>query len=303
MNTNGGDLYMGVADDGCVVGIDHDLAELETVRLLMNDKTDAGWSYPANLDGYKRKLTNAVRFYLGDAAPALMDEIEELVDEKTGLRYVKIHVRPSDEIIYLGRSESVVYRAGASVVFLSGRQRDQYVKTRFFMRGTKSAATAVAEFEKLSILMGEQWEKQKQALEKKILEGTEITVTGAHHFTEEAVMAANKVKSLAWDGAHYVDVSSWQMLVLKVLEKLQEIDAAKFDELAEKKEFGKHLIKVIKPRERHPDCYKEKFGADGKVRIKKSLGNKMYLWREDMVLRKIIAAFGVDVEKFMFVAG
>lgn len=33
----------------------------------------------------------------------------------------------------------------------------------------------------------------------------------------------------------------------------------------------------------------------------KSLGNKVYLWQEDKALRKIIAAFGVDVSKFMFV--
>ena len=37
------------------------------------------------------------------------------------------------------------------------------------------------------------------------------------------------------------------------------------------------------------------------MRIKKSLGNKVYLWQEDKILRKIIAAFGVDVSKFMFV--
>ena len=40
---------------------------------------------------------------------------------------------------------------------------------------------------------------------------------------------------------------------------------------------------------------------EGKVKIKKSPGNKVYLWQEDKALRKIIAAFGVDVSKFMFV--
>ena len=81
------------------------------------------------------------------------------------------------------------------------------------------------------------------------------------------------------------------------------VPRVKFDELAAQAEFKKQLITIQKPKEKHPDCYPAKFGAEGKVRIKKSLGNKAYLWREDMALRKIIAAFGVDVSKFMFVAG
>ena len=97
-------------------------------------------------------------------------------------------------------------------------------------------------------------------------------------------------------------MSGWQELVLKVLEKLQEIDASKFDELAGQAQFKKCLIKIAKPKERHPECYPTKFGTEGNIRIKKSLGNKVYLWQEDKVLRKIIAAFGVDVSKFMFVA-
>ena len=40
------------------------------------------------------------------------------------------------------------------------------------------------------------------------------------------------------------------------------------------KEFKKHLVTIQKPREKHPECYPTKFGSDGKVRIKKSLGNK-----------------------------
>ena len=120
-------------------------------------------------------------------------------------------------------------------------------------------------------------------------------------FSEAAVSAAKKPKALAWEGCHYAEVSGWQELVLKVLEKLQEIDASKFDELVGLPLYKKHLIKIAKPKERHPECYPTKFGTEGNIRIKKSLGNKVYLWQEDKVLRKIIAAFGVDVSKFMFV--
>ena len=43
-----------------------------------------------------------------------------------------------------------------------------------------------------------------------------------------------------------------------MLEKLQEIDAAKFDALAVQKEFKKYLVAIQKPKEKHPECYPKK---------------------------------------------
>ena len=43
-----------------------------------------------------------------------------------------------------------------------------------------------------------------------------------------------------------------------MLEKLQEIDAAKFDALAGQKEFKKYLVAIQKPKEKHPECYPKK---------------------------------------------
>jgi hypothetical protein len=146
-------------------------------------------------------------------------------------------------------------------------------------------------------------EEFRKSLTNRHENGPIITVSGGQPFTKDAVTAVKKPKELAWEGQHYAEVGGWQELVLKVLEKLQEINAAKFDELAGMREFTRQLFIIQRPRERHSDCYSTKFGAEGKIRIKKSIGNKAYLWREDMALRKIIAAFGVDVSKFMFVAG
>ena len=114
--------------------------------------------------------------------------------------------------------------------------------------------------------------------------------------------AAKKPKSLVWEGAHYTDVSSWSELVLKILEKLQTLNAAKFDELATLPDFKRHLVKVMKPREKHPDCFPLKLGAAGAIRVKKSLGNKVYLYQADKVLCKLIDAFGAGDSKFMFTA-
>ena len=171
MNAGGGDLYMGVDDNGFVTGIENDFEVLSAAPILMNTKTDKTWTYPPNIDGYKRKLTNAVLFYLGEAAPLLMDAIQDIVDEPSGLTYVKVHVNASDDIIYLGREEQVVYRSEASVTYLHGRQRDQYVKQRFFMRGEKSAKAAVEEFKKKNAELEDALKAKQEALEKALTAG------------------------------------------------------------------------------------------------------------------------------------
>jgi hypothetical protein len=205
--------------------------------------------------------------------------------------------------------EAYIYiRSGNQNRFLSGEERDDFVRKRVNARfdaqlktvrdavslaetGTHGAdAVLVSVQELLSRLDGQH------------ISGATITMSGGHPFTKEAVTVARKPKSLAWDGEHYAEVSGWQELILKVFEKLQEINPAKFDELAEEQDFRKNLITIQRPKEKHPECYTQKFGAKGKVRIKKSLGNKVNLWQEDKVVRKIISAFGVDVSKFMFVA-
>ena len=257
MNTNGGDLYMGVDDDGYVVGIEHDLPQLGVARLVMNEKTDAEWNYSANSDGYKRKLTNAVRFYLGDAAPALMDDPVEFVDEDTGLTYFKLHVKPSDEIIYLGRDESVIYRAGPSVVFLRGRQRDQYVKTRFFLKGEKSAAEALNEFRKKNEELQKELKKKNEELEKELAAGGDsksgggISVIGtsfvvaresALPLDDKFLAALDKPAGLVYKAGDKVrqkliPVKTWQEFYEALLGICAEFNPGEFEKLPDLKEF------------------------------------------------------------------
>lgn len=144
MNTKGGTLYIGVDDEGFISGIENDLPLLGSVPLLMNSKSDAAYKYPANIDGYRRKLTNAVLWYLGKSAAALMGEIEEVKDSASGRSYVRVSVEASDDVVYLGREQSIVYRSQASVTYLTGAEREKYVRHRFFMQGEKSAVERLA---------------------------------------------------------------------------------------------------------------------------------------------------------------
>lgn len=171
MNAGGGDLFMGIDDNGYVTGIENDFDVLSAAPILMNAKTDKSWSYSPNIDGYKRKLTNAIVFYLGEAAAALLDGMKDIVDETSGLTYLKVHVNPSDDVIYLGREEQIVYRSEASVTYLHGRQREQYVKQRFFLRGEKSAKAAVEEFKKKNVALEKALKEKMAALEKALAAG------------------------------------------------------------------------------------------------------------------------------------
>jgi len=133
MNTEGGDLYCGVDDDGFVVGIEGDLPVLGQAPISgVNGKSDATFSYKPSLDGFSQKLRNIVRFYLGDYASTLVSDPDFNKDENTCSIYVKVHVSPStDEFIYLGTHENVYYRTGTSAALLEGRSRERYAKKRF----------------------------------------------------------------------------------------------------------------------------------------------------------------------------
>ena len=322
MNAEGGTLYIGVADDGTVKGIGGDLDVLAmqpmSVALKFPQMNDSTLVYKGTTDHYQLKIQHILQAFLSPNHAKYVEGITfgrvSKISKELCCRIV-VKKCADDDFVYCSVKyaptrpvvDEIFVRIGNEKKPLQGRERDEFVKMRIkaeFNRqlDTVRAVVSAAGSEGNYALVASVRELLSR-LDGAKLEGAEIAVVGGHPFSEEAVMAAAKPKALAWEGAHYAEVSGWQDLVLKVLEKLQEIDAAKFDALVDDVAFRRHLVKVEKPRERHGDCYPTKFGSEGKIRVKKSLGNKVYLWQEDKVLRKLIAAFGIDVAKFMFVAG
>ena len=321
MNAEGGILIIGIADDGTVKGIGEDLDVLgfmsSSVVLKLPQMDDSSFNYKATYDHYQLKLQHVFQAFLSPNHAALYS-VSFMKTPQTKTICCKIDVKKcaEDDFVYCSEKyaadrpaiDEIFVRIGNEKKLLQGRARDEFVERRVkagldaqlkvVRDAVSSAGTGIHGADAVLVSVRELLSK----LDEQHISGTAIKVSGGQPFTEKSVTVAKKAKALAWEGQHYAEVSGWQELVLKVLEKLQEIDAAKFDELATQAEYKKQLIIIQKPKEKHSDCYPAKFGARGKVRVKKSLGNKMYLWREDMALRKIIAAFGVDVSKFMFVA-
>ena len=323
MNAEGGMLYIGVSDAGKICGMEDDLAILASqpsdvaVHTVRHD--DSAFTYGNTADKYELKIRSIVQAYLSPNANALVGQIVTKpvgVGRKPVCRVVCKPCAP-DEIVYSYRKygkdkpevAEIILRIGNQKRTLQGEERDGFVRNRVMAGVDKQLAairaTVAAEGGGKShgdSALATSVRELLAHFDAQKLHGVSVSVSGGQPFAEAAVTAAKKPKALAWEGCHYAEVSGWQELVLKVLEKLQEIDATKFDVLVEEATFRKHLVKIAKPKEKHPDCYATKFGAEGKVRVKKSLGNKVYLWQEDKALRKMIAAFGVDVSKFMFVA-
>ena len=115
LNTEGGDLLIGVADDGAVVGIERDG--------LAND------------DEFMRHLAQVVRNALGDPAGTCIDPRTQVVDGKT---VCVVSCQRSPEPVFLrwkgteaaGNGDFFV-RSGPGTVKLSPESAAEYVRTRF----------------------------------------------------------------------------------------------------------------------------------------------------------------------------
>jgi type I restriction enzyme R subunit len=115
LNTEGGDLLIGVGDDGAVVGIEAD-------RLDTDDK-------------FMRHLAQVVRNGLGDRASTCIDPRTQIVEGKT---VCLVSCRRSPEPVFLkwkgleaAREGDCYVRSGPGSVRLSADSARQYIRTRF----------------------------------------------------------------------------------------------------------------------------------------------------------------------------
>jgi Putative DNA-binding domain len=115
LNTEGGDLLIGVADDGAIVGIERDQLESD--------------------DKFMRHLAQAVRNGLGDRAGTCIDPKTQVVNGKT---VCVVSCQRSPEPVYLrwkgvesAPDGDFFVRSGPGTVKLPAESARDYVKTRF----------------------------------------------------------------------------------------------------------------------------------------------------------------------------
>jgi hypothetical protein len=115
LNTEGGDLLIGVADDGSIIGIERDQLETD--------------------DKFMRHLAQAVRNGLGDRAGTCIDPKTQIVQGKT---VCVVSCQRSPEPVFLkwkGTESSTggdfFVRSGPGTVRLPTDSADEYIRTRF----------------------------------------------------------------------------------------------------------------------------------------------------------------------------
>jgi hypothetical protein len=316
MNAEGGVLYIGVTDDYKAVGIKSDLQYLEhsasSLVLKTRRKSDEGYTYKGTPDSYELKIRAIVRAFLSENAPSLISDVTfHNVQGAIVCCVICKPCKPGDWVYsydshYNAKKQEmeefadIYVRFGNQKLSLRGVERDAFIRRRV-EQGLAAQLELMGSKDNVAEVM-DSVQEMLSRLKGRHIAGAEVTVSGAVPFTQEALEAATRPKTLVWDGMHYTDVSNWKDLVLKVLLKVQEVNPTAFDQMVEEKAFSRHLVKILKPRERHSDCFTEKFGTQGNIRIKTSLGNKTYLYREDYVLRKMLAFAKIDVARFNFTA-
>ena len=115
LNTEGGDLLIGVADDGAIVGIERD-------RLESDDK-------------FMRHLAQVVRNGLGDRAGTSIDAKVQIVEEKT---VCVVSCQRSPEPVFLkwkgmeaAPEGDLFVRSGPGTVKLTADSAREYIRNRF----------------------------------------------------------------------------------------------------------------------------------------------------------------------------
>ena len=330
MNTDGGTLYLGVNDAGYVTGIENDYPMLGQAPILMNEKTDAEWTYHADLDSYQRKFRTAILLYLGvDAAGRLNDNIKVHVDEKSGLTYLVVTIPFGEDVTYLGRDESVVFRLGASVQFLKGRDRDQYVRTRFYGRGEKTAKDALELFQKENESLKAKLAKAETEISKSLKAGDVKTIDKAFEKVvsvygkkaqyepdagfslEQKVLDAfehpsgilYKAGEIGQRMKPCIGQKSWSSAYEALLALFAELDPIKFEELPDNDEFCRPQKKgdvpyfVRKGNRVHLKNASAYLGPNGDVRADLRCGkSKASFLDEKSLVRRLMTHFGVDVK-------
>lgn len=263
MNTEGGDLYMGVNDQGYVTGVERDLPYLEKLPIVVGESTDAAWSYGPTTDGFKRKLMTAVRCYLGESVQSCLGAFEEIVDEPSGLTYIRIPVKPSEQdVVYIGREDHVFVRLEASVQSLFGRQRDQYLKSRFYMRGERSLSTALESFRSERNQLAKEIAQQAAAISKVLKKSNGddgvVSVSGRRvkmesdacfPLDEKFLSGLNKPAGFVYKlGEVFTPVKTWGEFYTEMLALCAAKDPEKFDSLPDVEEFKpKRRCRSTKP--------------------------------------------------------
>ncbi len=331
MNADGGDLYIGVDDDGFVTGIDKDFQVLDKAALMMNENTDKAISYSKDIDGFRNKLKNTAITYLGQLAASLLPPAREKLDAESGLTYLHLHIEPCKGIVYLGRDALLVRRSQSSAKDLIGMERDKFVATKAFLsgyqKGRNSASRDIDQFKKEQDKFIKELEVKQQAakdeiarlqeaLAKKdaesvedrqqppVVVGTAMSVTknSSVPFENAKLDAINgNFKGLIRDGEPVGMATTWPDLWVELVRELATVDPAKFNALPDEPSLrgkGGRAIFARKGSRMKLRSSSGYLGQNSDIRVDRKDGSQAAFCTENGIAVRLIRYFGLKPEQF-----
>ena len=138
INSSGGELFLGVRDDGVIKGVDSDLDTMARADLaaLVDGPycCDAGFSYKRTIDHYYLKVQKIVEAYIGKDALRFLGDAKEVT--AGDVRYLIVPIKKAglgEYVRFRGKgsrfSEIVVRTPGATRVLID-EDRDEFVKRK-----------------------------------------------------------------------------------------------------------------------------------------------------------------------------
>jgi len=299
INGAGGVLWLGVGDDGTPKGIEGDLAILGggTARPCRGPlSNDEGMSFGGTADQYILKLKELVKALLGPSAEKYIAGASSAMVQ--GKVVVKVPVEKSENgyVAYVYKwspadkkySEELYQRAANGTSHLEGFARDEFIRGkcreefREQLAALQKDAGGLTKAELVAAL------KEMQA---KSIGGGEVLVEGAVAVDDRNFAALKSPKGLVFDGKHVCDVSSWKEAFGALLVKLNEIDASKFDGIADEAFFNRWFVEV-QPHKKYGDYFKDRIGTAANVRGYVKVG-KAHFANPDYVVHRLLARFGI----------
>jgi hypothetical protein len=314
MNADGGELFIGIADDGTIRGIDGDLDVLATMQssvvLALPSMNDATFPYKANVDHYRLKLQHILQAFLSPNHAQLYEIGFGRLGKTSQKLCCRIAVKKcaEDDFVYCSEKYSpgkpvvdeIFVRIGNEKKMLLGKERDNFVRSRW----EKSMFVKLAGMraDNPSVMTEELLSGIKKLIEDRRV-GIKVVVEGGQPLTMDGLGPMKSPGGLVFDGKHAGDVKTWKECYQKLCRKLNEIDAAKFDCLPDDKFFSKWFkreepkLPGQKRAKKCMGCYPDKFGSRPDVRAMEVSG-KAYFCDEDKVVHRLLAHFEIDATRF-----
>ena len=307
INGEGGVLWLGVEDGGAVKGIEQDLAVLggglaAPCRGPLSN--DTGLTFGGTADQYILKLKELVKALIGPSAEKYIAGTQAATVD--GKIVVKVPVTKADPGYYAyvytwhptrkTYTEDLYQRVANGTSSLEGFARDNFIKGK-----------CREEFDRHLHILKEQLATLQQnagglskaelmtaltELQSKVTVGAPVIVSGALSIDDPDFGAIKSPRKFVFDGEHVCDVKTWKDAFGALLVKLNELDAAKFDDIASEPFFSRWFVQVQKHK-RYSDCYKTLLGTARNIRGLSKVG-KAHFTNPDYIVQRLLVRFGVD---------